>query len=98
MNALDNIVSWADLTKAQQKQVTDDSGYTKEQMEFEEPVFIADYYFKEYAQELAEDIGAVDDTLGWPHSCIDWEHAARELSFDYSSVSIDGTDYLFRAW
>lgn len=36
----------------------------------------------DYAQELAEDTGAVPDELRWPLYCIDWERAARELSFD----------------
>ena len=36
----------------------------------------------DYAQELAEDMGAVNDSDAWPHTCIDWEHAWRELSFD----------------
>ena len=37
-----------------------------------------------FAQEFADGIGAIDDTLTWPHSCIDWEHAARELMYDYA--------------
>lgn len=93
-----NYISFEDLSASQVKQVVNDSGYTKEQLEFENPLFIADYDFKEYAQELAEDIGAINEVDNWPYTCIDWEHAARELSYDYSSVTIDGTDYLFRSW
>lgn len=53
--------------------------------------------FEDHARELAEDIGAVDENMGWPHSCIDWERAARELQMDYTMISFDGTDYLYRA-
>jgi len=57
---------------------------------------IRDSYFQTYAQELAEDIGAVKDDAQWPYTCIDWEHAARELQYDYSSVDIDGVTYWTR--
>lgn len=53
--------------------------------------------FKEYAQELAEDIGAIDSNAAWPNNCIDWEKAARELRMDYNEIEIDGTTYLGRA-
>lgn len=57
---------------------------------------IRDSYFVTYAQELAEDIGAVDDSATWPNTCIDWDRAARELRMDYTSVSFDGIDYWVR--
>lgn len=53
--------------------------------------------FESYAEELANDIGAIDLDAGWPASYIDWERAARDLSMDYTSVSYDGQDYLYRA-
>jgi len=38
----------------------------------------------EYAQELAEEMhGEEMATARWPFSCIDWDHAARELAYDY---------------
>ena len=58
---------------------------------------IRDSYFEEYAQELAEDIGAINKDATWPNNCIDWEKAARELQYDYSLVSFDGVDYWIRA-
>lgn len=58
--------------------------------------FIADSYFERYAQEFADDIGAINSDQSWPNNCIDWERAARELQQDYSSVSIDGEDYWYR--
>lgn len=53
-------------------------------------------YFQIYAQELAEDIGAVNKNATWPNNCIDWEQAARELRMDYSYTEIDGVTYFFR--
>src|SRR5579859_7585544 len=46
---------------------------------------IRDSYFEEYAQEFAEDIGAVQKGMSWPYTCIDWEQAASELQQDYTS-------------
>lgn len=37
----------------------------------------------EFAQELAEELGAVPEHANWPNDCIDWERAARELMMDY---------------
>ena len=58
---------------------------------------IRDTYFKEYAQELADDIGAINSDANWPNNCIDWERAARELQMDYTSVDFDGVDYWVRS-
>jgi hypothetical protein len=57
---------------------------------------IRDSYFKDYAQELAEDIGAIDKAATWPARCIDWDEAARELQMDYTSVDFDGVTYWVR--
>jgi antirestriction protein len=57
---------------------------------------IRDSYFEDYAQELADDIGAVPDNATWPNNCIDWERAARELQQDYTSVEFDGDTYWTR--
>ncbi len=54
---------------------------------------ISDNYFEEYARELAEDIGAINRNMSWPLTCIDWEQAAKELQYDYSSVDFDGAEY-----
>lgn len=59
-------------------------------------VFIRDSYFKDYAQELAEEIGALDRSSKWPYNCIDWETAARELQTDYTSAEFDGVKYWVR--
>lgn len=57
---------------------------------------IADSYFETYAQEFADDIGAVNQNASWPNTCIDWEWAARELRTDYSSVEYDGSTFWYR--
>lgn len=57
---------------------------------------IRDSYFKDYAQELADDMGALPKEYSWPSSCIDWDQAARELRMDYTSTEIDGVTYWYR--
>lgn len=57
---------------------------------------ILDSYFENYAQQLAEDIGAIPDDAQWPANCIDWERAARELQVDYTSVEYDGITFWYR--
>jgi len=59
-------------------------------------VLIRETYFEEYAQELAEDIGAINRDSNWPNNCIDWKQAARELQMDYTPVDFDGIDYFIR--
>lgn len=54
---------------------------------------IRDDCFEDYAEELAEDIGAISRDYDWPLNCIDWEKAARELQMDYSEVEFDGQTY-----
>lgn len=38
---------------------------------------------EDFAQDMAEQLGAIDRNAKWPQTCIDWEHAARELMYDY---------------
>lgn len=57
---------------------------------------IRDSYFRDYAMQLAEDIGAMKDNAQWPHTCIDWDQAARELQMDYTAVEFDGVTYWTR--
>lgn len=58
---------------------------------------IRDSYFVDYAQELAEDCGMVENDVKWPYTCINWEKAASELQYDYMQVDFDGVDYWIRA-
>lgn len=60
-------------------------------------VLILEDDFTDYAQELAEDIGAIDIDASWPHTCIDWDKAADDLRNDYTCITFDGEDYLYRA-
>jgi hypothetical protein len=53
-------------------------------------------YFKEYAMELAEEIGAINPNATWPNNCIDWDRAERELRMDYSPIEFDGVTYWIR--
>lgn len=58
---------------------------------------IRDSYFETYAQELAEDIGAIGRDLPWPACHIDWEAAADALKADYNCVDFDGVEYWVRS-
>lgn len=57
---------------------------------------IRETYFTEYAQQLAEDIGAVDPNADWPASYIDWEAAADALLIDYTAYDFGGVTYYAR--
>jgi len=57
---------------------------------------IRDSYFEEYAQELAEDIGAIDRNAAWPACHIDWSQAAESLKQDYTSIDFAGVTYWVR--
>ena len=54
---------------------------------------IRDSYFTQYAQELAEDIGAISNLTDWPARHIDWKQAVEELQIDYTTLVFDGVDY-----
>lgn len=57
---------------------------------------IRDSYFVEYAQQLADDIGAIDAKADWPLSYIDWDAAAEALKMDYTEIDFDGVTYWVR--
>lgn len=57
---------------------------------------VRDSYFKDYAQELAEECGMIPDDNRWPCTCIDWDKAARELRMDYTSAEFEGVTYWYR--
>jgi len=58
---------------------------------------IADHYFENYAEELAEDVCDMKSADSWPFNHIDWEDAADELKTDYSSVEWDGHEFWIRS-
>ena len=47
---------------------------------------------KEFAQDMAEQVGDIPKDLHWPYTCIDWEWAGRELMYDYTEQN----GYYFR--
>ena len=52
--------------------------------------------FQDYAEQTAEDIGAISRNAQWPLSFIDWERAADALAQDYALETLDGHDYYVR--
>ncbi len=58
---------------------------------------IADDYFEDYAYEHAKNVGAVNDDMSWPCSCIDWAKAADALQMDYTSIDFDGETFWVRS-
>lgn len=48
---------------------------------------------KDFAMDMADQLGSVPNNVQWPLTCIDWEFAARELMTDY--FEIEG--YYFRS-
>lgn len=59
--------------------------------------FIRDSYFRTYAEDLADDIGAINRDAGWPANCIDWDAAASQLKADYTTIEVGGETYYTRA-
>lgn len=58
---------------------------------------VNDDYFVKYAEQLADDIGAIDSDARWPLSHIDWEAAANDLKMDYTSIDFDGETFWMRS-
>lgn len=59
----------------------------------DDATLIHESYFQTYAEQLAEDIGAISRDTKWPLNHIDWEAAAEELKSDYSTVDWNGETY-----
>lgn len=57
---------------------------------------VRDSYFKEYAEQLAEDCDLIQAGATWPNNCIDWDEAARQLKMNYTEVDFDGIAYWIR--
>lgn len=58
---------------------------------------IRESYFKDYAMDLADDLGLMENCNQWPATCIDWDRAADELKMDYSEIEFDGVTYYVRS-
>lgn len=70
-----------------------DRGYAEN-----EPTAIAEKYFEEYAEEFANDIGAINRDAHWPLSHIDWKQAADALKEDYTEFKLGGRTFYVRAY
>lgn len=60
-------------------------------------LFIRDSHFEDYAEQYAEEIGAISSDYQWPLSHIDWGAAADALQMDYTSYDFDGVTYWARS-
>ena len=47
----------------------------------------------EFAENMADELGLMNDAQSWPFNCINWEIAAKELMYDYNSAN----GYYFRS-
>lgn len=52
--------------------------------------------FTDYCREMLEDCGDIPKDLP-SYISIDWDDTAKNLEVDYSSIEINGTNYLYRA-
>lgn len=93
----ESLDEWEDLEEYEALKSLDEeaSGYSSDWRYGE--ALIADDYFTQYAEELAEDIGAIYRNAAWPLSHINWEDAAEELKQDYTSVDFGGNEYWIRS-
>lgn len=65
-----------------------------------ETTAIPEFEFAEYAEQLADELGYLDDntTSRWPFNHIDWEDAADDLKQDYIEFEWENTTYLVRSF
>jgi hypothetical protein len=59
-------------------------------------LFIRDEYFTEYAEEFANEVGAIDDKQYWLTKHIDWDAVASDMQDDYWEVDFFGNTYWTR--
>jgi len=59
---------------------------------------IARSAFVDYIKELIHDCYEVKESTDWPyrHMALDYEAAADEAETDYSEVTVNGSEYLYR--
>lgn len=73
-----------------------DLGTSLERAAWDEPCMIHEDYFENYAMQLAEDLGLLEESAAWPACHIDWGAAADSLKMDYTEVEFDGNAYFIR--
>lgn len=93
--AASDLASWMEDNEEELDALSAFVDYNRELWRHGETLIREDY-FEDYAQELAEDIGAIGKDMPWPCTCIDWEQAAQELKQDYTESEFDGTTYYWR--
>ena len=96
-DAVDQLDQWDDENSGEldalESIIEEGSGYG----EFEDGTsLINESYFVEYARQLADDIGAVNNEAHWPNDHIDWESAAEDLKTDYTTLEIESDTYYYR--
>lgn len=63
----------------------------------DEEYMISVDHFTDYCKELVSDLGYLPDNLpAFIESNIDWDGVADDLKADYSTVTLDGEEYLHR--
>jgi hypothetical protein len=58
--------------------------------------FISEYYWKDYCQEFAEEVGYVSADNNPLMYCINWQEWADLMQQDYSEVEFEGRIYYYR--
>jgi len=88
--ALGELVAWVDGLSAYADEDTreayqlecENQGRTIEEDSFRDAYCGTYSSGEDYAQETAEDLGCIPKGGGWPLSCIDWEGAWHQLTYD----------------
>ena len=88
--ALAELVSWADELsnypgedeREAYRLACEDQGQTIDEDSFRETYCGTYSSGEDYAQELAHELGSIPEDAAWPLTCIDWESAWRELTYD----------------
>lgn len=92
IGGLAELMEEAGLDDAEACQAYLDATSATDLMDFEEAYSGRYSSDKEFAKNLAEELGLIDKNAHWPNNCIDWEFAVRELMYDYC----ESNGYYFR--
>ena len=83
--------------RAEIAELFDELGIDADNPDEHDVTVIPDGMFKEYAMQLADDLGFDTAGLAWPACCIDWDEAADMLIQDYTAAEVNGMTFWFRA-
>jgi chromosome segregation ATPase len=59
-------------------------------------IVVCESDFTEYCQEMLQECGDLPKDLPW-YIAIDWQQTADNMRQDYTSLTFNGTEYLYRA-